>query len=390
MRYSIISGGLLSRAVAGLTLVWMMACARGNAAEQDTLALDAMSVGPENIVVATQTMLATGPIISGSLAPTREAAIRAELSGPVLSVHAEEGQPVGAGALLARIDDTAIRVQVQSARSAVASARVNSANAARELERTSTLVSAGALAERDLEASRTTSESAQAQLASAEAQLAAAEQQLRNTRVTAPFAGVVSARPVNAGDVVTPGTELFTIVAPGGMRLEAAVPAARLGEVSVGSPVTFSVAGYPSRSFKGTVRRVNPTADPSTRQVRIQVAIPNSEGRLVGGLFAEGRVASEEHEAVVVPLNAVDRRGISPLAYRVRNGEVERVDVQLGMLDEATERVELLGGIAAGDTLLVGAAQGISPGTLVRVSTPRDHASAQSRSTERPKPSRQR
>ena len=93
MRYSIISGGLLSRAVAGLTLVWMMACARGNAAEQDTLALDAMSVGPENIVVATQTMLATGPIISGSLAPTREAAIRAELSGPVLSVHAEEGQP---------------------------------------------------------------------------------------------------------------------------------------------------------------------------------------------------------------------------------------------------------------------------------------------------------
>src|SRR5690606_6817810 len=215
-------------------------------------------------------------------------------------------------------------------------------------------------------------EAAQAQLSAAQAQLAAAERQLRNTRITAPFAGVVSARPVNAGDVVTPGTELFTVIAPGSMRLEAAVPAAQLSDVRIGSPVTFSVAGYPARTFSGRVTRVNPSADPQTRQVRIQVSIPNEGGTLVGGLFAEGRVESEEHEGVVVPVAAVDQRGVSPLAYRLRGGAVERVQVRIGLHDEATERIELLAGVSAGDTLLVGAAQGISPGTMVQVSAPQD------------------
>lgn len=353
-------------AVSFLTLaVVLVACAQGDAAQPSAAEREVMRVGPENMTVARRAMLATGPVISGSLVPTREAVIRAELGGPILSVHAEEGQHVAAGALLALIDDTAISAQLLSSRAAVTSARSQAGNAARELERTSTLVAAGALAERDLEAARNANEAAQAQLSAAEAQFAAAEKQLRNTRVTAPFAGVVSARPVNAGDVVTPGTELFTVVAPGSMRLDATVPAVRLGEVQLGSQVTFRVAGYPDRTFSGTIVRVNPTADPRTRQVRIQVSIPNSEGKLVGGLFAEGRVEAESHEAVVVPMLAVDRRGLAPAAYRVSGGVVERVEVQVGLMDEATETVELLGGIAAGDTLLTGAAQGITPGTAV-------------------------
>lgn len=348
------------------------ACGRSDAAEGDGQDAAPLNVGPENVTVAERTTLATGPIVSGSLVPDREAAIRAEVGGPVLAVHAEEGERVAAGQLLALIDDSAIQAQVMSARSAVASARTEAQRAARELERTTTLVAAGALAERDLEAATTAHEAAQAQLAGAEAQLAAAERQLRNTRVTAPFAGVVSARPVHAGDVVSPGTALFTIVAPGSMRLEATVPAEQLSQVRVGAPVTFTVAGYPGRSFSGTVTRVNPTADPQTRQVKLQVGIPNVEGTLVGGLFAEGRVATEVRDGVVVPVTAVDRRGVSPVAYRVRGGVVERVEVQLGLQDEAGERVELVAGVMAGDTLLVGAAQGISPGTLVRVSAPSD------------------
>lgn len=357
----------------GISLLVVMAgCSQGDAAENEQAPAAPMHVGPENIAVAERTMLATGPLISGSLVPAREAAIRAEVGGPVLDVHAEEGQKVAAGTLLARIDDTAIRAQLLSARSAVSSARSQEHDATRELERASTLVAAGAIAERDLESARTARDAAAAQLAAAEAQLAAVDQQLGNTRVSAPFSGVVSARPVNAGDVVTPGTELFTIVAPGSMRLDASVPAAQLADVQVGSPVTFSVSGYPSRTFSGRVRRVNPTADPVTRQVKLQVEIPNSQGTLVGGLFAEGRVATASHDAVVVPVAAVDRRGITPFAYLLEDGVVQRVEVQLGLHDEATERIELLGGVAAGDTLLLGAAQGISPGTLVRVSSPGD------------------
>src|SRR5690606_37225603 len=145
VRYSMTPAALTRTAMLGLTLaVTLAACSRSDAAQNDTAAATPMNVGPENITVAQRATLATGPIISGSLVPAREAAIRSEVGGPVLGVYAEEGQAVSAGTLLARIDDTAISAQMLSARSAVASAHSQARTAERELERATTLVAAGA------------------------------------------------------------------------------------------------------------------------------------------------------------------------------------------------------------------------------------------------------
>jgi RND family efflux transporter MFP subunit len=160
---------------------------------------------------------------------------------------------------------------------------------------------------------------------------------------------------------------MFTIVDPSSMRLEASVPSDALTALRIGDPVEFTVNAYRDRTFTGRVERINPTADPATRQVRIYVAIPNTGGRLVAGLFAEGRVATDARTAVVAPRSALDVRGIRPIAVRIKNGRAERVEVELGLEDEATERVEIRQGLAAGDTLLVGAALGVTPGSPVRV-----------------------
>jgi RND family efflux transporter MFP subunit len=181
---------------------------------------------------------------------------------------------------------------------------------------------------------------------------------------------------VSAGDVVAPGMPLFTIVEPGSMRLEAAVPAEQLAAVRVGAPVRFTVSGYPGRAFTGRVVRVSPVADPVTRQVQILATIPNAGNTLVGGLFAEGRVASESRTGLVVPATAVDQRGIAPVAKRLKGGQVEEVTVQLGLRDAATELVEITAGLAAGDTVLLGAAHGISAGTRVVVGRIVDRAAA--------------
>jgi RND family efflux transporter MFP subunit len=166
------------------------------------------------------------------------------------------------------------------------------------------------------------------------------------------------------------------------MRVEGSVPAEQLGQVRLGAPVNFTVNGYPGRTFSGKVTRVNPTADPATRQVRVVISIPNAEGRLVGGLFANGRLASESKSGLVVPVNAVDARTNVPAVFRVKAGKVERVPVQLGLRDDASERIEITGGVQAGDTLLLGAAQGITPGTIVKVSTPSDKASTSAKPKE--------
>jgi RND family efflux transporter MFP subunit len=156
------------------------------------------------------------------------------------------------------------------------------------------------------------------------------------------------------------------------MRLEAAVPASDLAALRVGAPVRFSVTGYPGRTFEGRISSINPQADPQTRQVRLFVRIPNQGRRLVAGLFAEGRVASETREAITVPSQAVDERGLQPQVVRLKNGVTERVAVQIGARDAATDRIEIVDGLAAGDTVLVGAALGITIGSRVQVSAPSD------------------
>lgn len=327
----------------------------------------AVVIGPENVLVVAADELRSGPPISGNLAAERESTVRAEVGGPVLQVLAEKGEAVSRGQVLAKIDDTGLRDSYLSAQSAVRSASSSLEVARREVERASRLAEAGAIAQRDLETARNQQTLAQAQLADARARLSLAEKQLEKTVIRAPLAGVVSDRPVNAGDVVAPGAALFTVVDPGSMRLEASIPAARLAEVRVGAPVRFTVSGYPGRTFTGRVERINPAADPATGQVPVFVSIPNADGVLVAGLFAEGRVASEARTVILVPAGAVSQRGVTPTVLRLRSGKVEQVPVQVGATDPETERVEIVSGLAAGDTVLTGAAAGTTPGTQVRV-----------------------
>jgi RND family efflux transporter MFP subunit len=340
---------------------------KGKAAETETASTDpVVMIGRENIAVARLAELRSGPAISGTLEPKLDAKLRAEISGAVERTFADEGMRVRRGALLARIDDSAVRDAYLSAKSAVRTAEAALKNAQRNAERASRLAKAGALPERDLETAVWNATNAEGALADARARLASAEKQLDHTQVRATIDGVVSERQVAAGDVVQVGSAMFTIVDLRTLRLEATVPVEELGRLRQGSPVEFGVAGF-DRQFTGRIERVNPAVDPATRQVRIYVNVPNADQSLVAGLFAEGRVATDARRAVAVPLSAVDRRGTAPVIHRVKAGKVGVVSVQLGVSDEAAELVEVSAGLAQGDTVLLGSAQGVTPGTAVRV-----------------------
>jgi membrane fusion protein (multidrug efflux system) len=360
--------------VALITASAGMAACKKSADDPKDAAPVVQAIGPENIALVKQDTIRSGPQLSGTLVPEREARIRSEVSGAVLQTTAEQGQHVAAGAMLGRIDDASMNDQAVSARSAVAQAQLSVQQANREVQRSKTLLAAGAISDRDLETAQSTALSAQAQLDDAKARVSTAEKNIRNTTIRSPFNGVVSERNVSPGDVVQPGTALFTVVDPSSLRLEASVPAEAIASISVGAPVNFAVNGYPDRAFVGKVTRINPTADPTTRQVRIYATVPNTTGKLVGGLFANGRVASETRVGLMVPENAVDQTSVAPFVVRVHGGKVEKVEVGVGLHDPATESIEVTKGLSAGDTVLVGNATGISVGTQVRVSAPKDVA----------------
>jgi RND family efflux transporter MFP subunit len=358
--------GLL--ALAGLTGV--NGCGGRGSAEEAPAEAPPVLVGVENLFVAETDTLGNGPTVSGTLVAEREATVRAEVQGIVLEVAVEDGQRVARGQLLGRITDDAVRDQVVSAQSAVRTANEAFVVAQRNAERAEKLAKAGALADRELEQARWSVTNAEGALADARARLASAEKQWAQTQLRAPIAGIVSERHVNAGDVAQQGTALFTVVDPRSLRLEAQIPVAALEALRLGTPVPFAVDGYGDRQFEGRVIRINPAVDPATRQVRVTVALPNQGGQLVAGLFAQGRAAVELRAGIVVPTSAIDRRGIRPTVTRVKSGLAERVEVTVGIEDPTSDRVEITSGLAEGDTVIIGSARGIQPGTRVRPSAP--------------------
>jgi membrane fusion protein, multidrug efflux system len=359
--------------LAAALLISAQACKKddtASAAETSAAADDVMSVGPEAISVVRAQEIRTGPALSGQLSAENQVTVRSEVSGAVLQTFVDVGAAVREGQDLARLDDSGIRDMFISARSGVTTAENSAQIAEREVQRAEALSKAGAIADRQRDQARNQLSAAQAMLADARARLANAQKQLEKTSIKAPFAGVVSARSINAGDYVSPGTATFTIVNPSTMRLEASVSAEDLAAIRLGAPVEFTVNGYGNRRFTGRISSINPMADPSTRQVRVIAQIPNQGGTLVGGLFAEGRVASDARTSSVVPMAAVDERGVRPAVMRVKAGKVEKVEVTLGIRDQTTEAIEIRSGIIPGDTVLLGAARGLSAGTKVKVSVP--------------------
>lgn len=309
--------------------------------------------------------VSAGPLISGTLEASRGASLAAELGGTVLQVGPEIGDKVTKGTLLVRIDPSALGNAAASASAQVSAQRTQLQVARRELERTRHLVEVGAIARRELEDAESRIAGQEAALAGANAQSASAQQQLGNTMIKAPLDGVVSRRSVKVGDVVAPGAPLYQVIDPSSLRLEAAVPAVRVDKLVPGAAVEFRVRGYPDRAFGGTVSRVAPEADPQTRQIPILVDVPNPEGTLIAGLFAQGRLATESQTGLVIPTSAVDDATGHPSVLRVKGNEIERVTIELGLADPMTDRVLVVRGLATGDRIVTRAVAAPAPGTRV-------------------------
>jgi RND family efflux transporter MFP subunit len=343
------------------------ACNGGNEQQQQAAApTPAVQIGAESVTTVRTEEIRTGPVISGELSAETQATVRAQVGGSVVRMAFEEGQAVKKGAVLAQLEARDLKEAVSSADVAVQAAEAALRLAQTEAQRAERLVAGGALSQRDLDNAVNAVVNAQSQVAAARSRATSARAQLGDVVVRSPISGVVSRKPANAGDVVTAGTELYTVIDPASMRLEASVPTDQIRDLRPGVPVVFTVRGY-DETYTGKIDRVSPAADPGTRQVSIFVSIPNTSGRLIAGLFAEGRVQTEVKKALVVPGTALDTASGSPTATRVKDGKAERVQVTLGLRDSGSERVEVVSGLAEGDTVLIGAARGVTPGTPVSI-----------------------
>ncbi len=294
-----------------------------------------------------------GPVITGSVQPEKRADLRAEVAAVVTQVLKDNGEPVKRGELLMRLDDTSIRESLQSADAGSRAAAQAFEQAQRQVERLKTLQAQGMTSAQALDDAEGRRNAAQSELVAARGRVVSAQQQLRRTEVRAPFDGVVSERKASVGDTAAAGKELVKVIDPRGMRFEGMISADRMDDVKAGQRVAFRINGFGDEEFAGTVKRIDATANATTRQVEVMVAFADGvKAPRVAGLYAEGRIAGGGVAIARIAEASVVRSGDAAHVWRVKDGRINKVAVQLGARDERSGEFELKGGLANGDVLL--------------------------------------
>lgn len=307
--------------------------------------------------------LATTVRASGQLSPIRSIPITAKVSGKVVAVHKQMGDAVQEGDLLAELDDKDLASQLAAARAQYNQAVAQQAEAARQASRLDVLLEQGAVSQQQAEQIRTQLTLATAQVEAARAQLELATSAYEGARITAPADGVLAARYVEPGGMVGAGTPLFHLVDLSTVVVEAGVAEAAINAVHPGMRVTVSVPAL-GRTFTGEVESVSPQMDPQTRLYRVRVTLPNPDGVLKGGMFAEITFPLEEREGVLIPVDALVEGSGEPYVYVVKDGVAHRTPVTVAVRSEEQVLVE---GIAAGDQVVVAGQNRLYDGAPVRL-----------------------
>jgi RND family efflux transporter MFP subunit len=317
------------------------------------VAAPALLLSPEDLITLQNNALASGPAITGSVQPERRADLRAEVSAVVVAVLKENGDPVKRGDLLVRLDDTSIRDSLTSAVASEKAAAQAFEQAERQFQRMSTLRETGVVSAQQVEDAENRRNTTQSDREAARARVVTARQQLERTEVRAPFDGIVSDRKVSNGDTAQIGKELLQVIDPNSMRFEGLVSADSIGEVKAGQPVVLRIHGFTDRDFSGTIARVSPAANATTRQVEVLVTFADrNHAPTVAGLYGEGRIETRRTAALMLPPSAVVREGDAAFAWRIKDRALEKVVLTVGDKDPRSGDFVLKGGVTEGDVVL--------------------------------------
>lgn len=372
--------GLGRSAAGGLALVVLL-CAGGVGAAlwspparaQDSAAL--VHVDPVRLEAATQ----TAPVI-GRLVARQAGEVAARVGGAVAEYLVEVGEPVAAGQVVARLDDSilAARHELAKARLSAARAALQTRRAERELARQTLArierlrgsaaftqarfedqVQAVAVAEAQVGA-------AEGEIASAEAEQRIAELELYHAEVRAPYAGVVTRRMSEAGAYVSAGDPLLAMVGDRELEIEADVPYRRLGGLEPGTEVALELAD--GSRHKARVRAVVPEEDPltRTRPVRLTPEFDSPVRTLAPGQSVTVEIPlGAVRQVLTVSKDAVVPRQSDSVVFVVTDGKAEQRRVELG--EAIGDRFEVLTGLAEGEPTVVRGNERLRDGQPVRV-----------------------
>ena len=316
------------------------------------------------VIVPGQSSVGRTIVASGPLAAKRDQPVGiAGQGGRVVRVLADAGTWVRAGQVLAVIDRSVQTQQAAQLAAQVQAAKADAALAQSNYERAIALQGRGFVSKAEIDAKRASRDAANAQVRVAQAQLNATRAQIGQLDVLAPTAGLILARSVEVGQIVSPGSgALFRMAEGGQMEMQAQLSQQDLAFVHAGMPASVTPVGAKT-SIAGTVWQVAPVIDPQSRLGQVRIQIPYAPAVKPGG-FAEARITAGSTTAPVLPQSAVlsDERGNYVYIVNAKN-EVERREIKIGSVND--NGVTVASGLSGNEAVVLSAGPFLNPGQKV-------------------------
>ncbi len=288
----------------------------------------------------------------GSLHAAESVMIRPELAGRIAALHFEEGSEVEAGELLVSLDASEWQAQVEVQRADVRLAE-------QRHERANDLLGKGFNSQQELDEAR-------AELASSRARLREALARLEKTEIRAPFSGRLGLRMVSPGAYVSPGQDIVELDDIRSLKLDFRIPERYSNQLQTDMTVQLLVDSRPAEPFAAVVFATQPGVDERTRSLLVRARVDNTGLQLRPGMFTRVRIhPTKTDPAPVVPEQALVPIGQENFVFRVEDGKVNRIRVDIG--ERAPGLVSVRQGLTAGDEVVIEGQMKLRDGAPVSV-----------------------
>ena len=289
----------------------------------------------------------------GTLYGNEELTLSSQVEGQIKSLHADLGDQVEAGQVLAQIDDDQWRARLREAEATLAKAQADEVRGRQ-------LVAGHVISAQEYESMKTHADVAQAQRDTFTVAI-------RHARVESPIRGAIARRFVSAGEYVRPGSQLFSIVAEDPLKLRGDVPERFAHELQVGQTVQVRVDAFQDSVFTGRLARISPASNPENRSVTIETLVDNRERQLKPGFFANAAVVTRtDDRALMVPQEAlITFAGVTKL-FVIKDGTAQERQVRTGTRGGG-DLVEIIDGVQSDEWVATSGLTKLENGAAVTV-----------------------
>lgn len=294
--------------------------------------------------------------------------VAAEIAGRIVKLHADVGQRVRAGQVLAELDTADQQISQAAATAEVARVQALLDNQERLVQRYRKLVQENFVSQTMLETNESQLAALRAQLAAAQSQQQAAARGLSKARVTAPVAGRIESRAIAPGDYVTVGKPLFQIATTDALRVHVPFPETVAAQLKPGLPVRLRTPAT-DLAVTGRIRELRPMINNESRAVDVIIDVPNTGQWRPGASVNAAVVVGTRPEALLVPELSLVQRPAGEVVYVVSDGKAMQRKVQVGQRQQGM--AEILAGLRAGETVAVDGAAFLTDNTPVTVQAPK-------------------